>query len=96
VARLSNRLEGMEPSSCTDFIRGAIAATDVAGLRQLPDLPSAVAVGTGSELGAFYRRFLDAEPWTSRVVAADRNIGPLGAWMLFMKRSTEAGGAPCG
>lgn len=95
IARLSNRLEGVDPPSCTDFIRGAIAATDVAGLRQFPDLPSTVAVGTGSELGAFYRRFLDAEPWTSSVVESDGNIGPVGAWMLFMKRSTDAGGPPC-
>jgi 2-dehydro-3-deoxygalactonokinase len=95
MARLSNRLDGFDASSCTDFIRGAIAATDVDGLRQLPDRPSVVALGAGSALGAFYERFLAAEPWARRVERVNGTLGPLGAWMVYLKRPTETGGSSC-
>jgi 2-dehydro-3-deoxygalactonokinase len=94
ATRLASRLQGSEPPWCTDFVRGAIAATDVDGLRSLPRRPPTVVVGTGSELGAFYRRLLDAEPWTSQVEEVGGSIGPLGAWIVYTKRPTERGILP--
>jgi 2-dehydro-3-deoxygalactonokinase len=90
AARLSSRLQGAATPFCTDFIRGAIAATDVDGLRSVPRRPPTVVVGAGSALGAFYRRLLEAESWTGQVADVDGTLGPLGAWMVYAKRSTGA------
>jgi 2-dehydro-3-deoxygalactonokinase len=91
-ARLSNRLGGFDVSWCTDYVRGAIAATDVDGLRSMPQRPATVVVGTGSELGPFYSHFLAAEPWTTRVETTTEPLGPLGAWMLYADRPAESRG----
>jgi 2-dehydro-3-deoxygalactonokinase len=91
-ARLASRLQGMAAASCTDFIRGAIAATDVDGLQRLPHRPSTVVLGAGSELGPFYRHFLTAQPATTDVRDADERVGPLGAWTVYAKRPTATGG----
>lgn len=91
-ARLASRLQGMPDVSCTDFIRGAIAVTDVDGLQRLPHRPSKVVLGAGSELGPFYRHFLAAQPSTAEVRDADESLGPLGAWMVYAKHSAARGG----
>jgi 2-dehydro-3-deoxygalactonokinase len=83
ASRLLSRLEGADVASCTDFVRGAVAATDLRGLRQLEGLPSTVVLGAGSELGAFYERLLQREPWVRSCTWTDLPLGALGAWELW-------------
>jgi 2-dehydro-3-deoxygalactonokinase len=81
--RLLARLEEADVAACTDFVRGAIAASDVRGLRAVEDLPEAVVLGPGSPLRAFYERLLGREPWVRSCTVTDLPLGALGAWDLW-------------
>jgi 2-dehydro-3-deoxygalactonokinase len=83
AGRLLNRVEGADAATCTDFLRGAVAAADLRGLRHLEDLPPTVVVGAGSGLGPVYARLLRREPWVRSCVSSELPLGALGAWRLW-------------
>lgn len=83
AARLLSRLDGASTAACSDLVRGAVAASDLRGLRVLEDLPSRVVLGMGSELGAFYQRLLGREAWVRSCTRTDLPLGALGAWELW-------------
>lgn len=83
AARLLNRLEGAGVSTCTDFLRGAVASADLRGLRQLDDLPPTVVVGAASGLSPVYARLLQREPWVRSCTTSELPLGALGAWRLW-------------
>lgn len=90
--RLASRLSGFNEASCTDFARGAVAASDIDGLRTVPELPPTVIIGAGSELGPFYHRFLTEESWATKVEETSEPLGPLGAWTVYSLRQRNARG----
>lgn len=88
MARLLNRTRGMDPASCSDFIHGAIASSDMHALRRARRDRQAqpvqvVIAGTGGPLAAAYRHFLEAEPWVQGLLRTESPIGALGAFALY-------------
>jgi 2-dehydro-3-deoxygalactonokinase len=87
ATRLLNRIRGAGPDTCSAFVHGALAGSDLrslrAALRGRPDPPTRVVIGGGSALAQAYRHLLGKEDWVTALDDTDQPLGALGAWILF-------------
>lgn len=96
VTRLLNRLERAERARCTDFVRGALAASDLQALEVLHRdrlLPPQVWVAGEGGLALVYRQLLGCQPWVERVECLAEPLGAHGAWHLY-QRTVQPGRTP--
>ena len=91
AARLLNRVRGVGPETCSAFVHGVIAGSDVRSLRMAlharPDHPTRVVVAGGSALARAYRHLLSKEDWLTELEEIEEPVGALGAWTLFSAAS---------
>lgn len=88
VARLLNRVRGASAGSCSAFIHGAVAGSDLLSLRRSIDRrgrrPERIAIGGTGALGTAYRHLLAG--WRTGVIRSyDVPLGALGAWTVFTR-----------
>jgi 2-dehydro-3-deoxygalactonokinase len=93
AARLLNRVRGVGPDTCSAFVHGAVAGTDLlslrADLRARSDPPTRVVIGGGSALAQAYRHLLGKEDWVTALEYTDQPLGALGAWAMFSDASGD-------
>jgi 2-dehydro-3-deoxygalactonokinase len=91
AARLLNRIRGAKPETCSAFIHGVLAGSDLRSLRTAlqarPDPPTRVVVAGTSALAHAYRHLLGKEDWVTTLENTDRPLGAIGAWTLFSDAS---------
>lgn len=87
TARLLNRIRGAGPETCSAFVHGVLAGSDIRSLRTALQArshpPTRVVVGGTSALAQAYRHLLGKEDWVTRLDNIDQPLGALGAWTLF-------------
>ncbi|MGH2682795.1 MAG: 2-dehydro-3-deoxygalactonokinase [Actinomycetota bacterium] len=87
ATRLLNRTRGAGPDTCSAFVHGALAGSDLLSLRTAlrarSGPPNRVVVGGGSALAQAYRHLLAKEDWVTSLEDTDQPLGALGAWTLF-------------
>ncbi|MGH2662378.1 MAG: 2-dehydro-3-deoxygalactonokinase [Actinomycetota bacterium] len=95
AARLLNRVHGMGPDTCSAFVHGAVAGTDLLSLRTAlrahSDPPTRVVIAGGSALAQAYRHLLGKEDWVTAIEYMDQPLGALGAWAMFSDASGDGG-----
>jgi 2-dehydro-3-deoxygalactonokinase len=97
AARLLNRVRGVSPAVCSDFLHGAIAGADLLSLRRAAEarggFPDRIAIGGKGSLRDAYRHLLERQPGVAELRAFDVPLGALGAWNLFttVREAAHAG-----
>lgn len=93
AARLLNRIRGAGRDTCSAFVHGVVAGSDLRSLRTAlrgrPEPPTRVVVGGGSALARAYRHLLRREDWVTDLQEVDQPVGALGAWTLFSEASVD-------
>jgi 2-dehydro-3-deoxygalactonokinase len=93
AARLLNRVRGMPPAACSDFVHGALASTDLIALRralrQRVEGFDRIAIGGSGPLAAAYRHLLAVQERAAEIHAFEQPLGALGAWALYTGREAE-------
>jgi 2-dehydro-3-deoxygalactonokinase len=93
AARLLNRIRGAEPDTCSAFVHGALAGSDIRSLRTAlggrSDPPTRVVIGGRSALALAYGHLLGKEDWVTVLKETDQPLGALGAWTLFSEASGD-------
>jgi 2-dehydro-3-deoxygalactonokinase len=90
AARLLHRVGGERPSACSAFIHGAVAMSDLIGLRRtLAERPIArrVAVAGKGALAEALRHLIRRDDWAEELHVIDRPLGALGALALYRARN---------
>jgi 2-dehydro-3-deoxygalactonokinase len=91
TARLLNRIRGATPDTCSAFVHGILAGSDLRSLRTAlqarSQSPTRVVVGGNSALARAYRHLLGKEDWVTTLDDIDQPVGALGAWTLFSDAS---------
>jgi 2-dehydro-3-deoxygalactonokinase len=98
ATRLLSRLHDRTDAECSDFVHGAVAASDLASLRWMLQRRGwrrsrAAIAGTGA-LAEAYRTLLEDEDWATELHVVDQPVGALGAWSLYRSRSQSDIPAP--
>jgi 2-dehydro-3-deoxygalactonokinase len=87
AARLLNRVRGESPSSCSAFIHGAVAGSDLTALRRTLERRGVgverIAIGGDGALADAYRHLLGRDGWAATVQMIDEPLGAVGAWSLY-------------
>lgn len=95
AARLLNRVRGAGPDTCSAFVHGALAGSDLRSLRAAlaarSDPPSRVVVAGNSAMAQAYRHLLGKEDWVTALEESKQPLGALGAWTLFSEASGNGG-----
>jgi 2-dehydro-3-deoxygalactonokinase len=89
LPRLLNRVHGADRATCTGFVVGALARSDLLAVRAAlsrREAPCRVAIGGGGAFARAYRHLMPREPWCQDVRVFDQPLGAVGARALYQAR----------
>ena len=95
VARILNRVHGHTRGSCSAFVHGAVAGSDIAALRRRFAGDGSgrvrIAIGGRGPLADAYAHLLEKQSWVEDVGRLEQPVGALGAWALYTAHRERRG-----